>query len=272
MSKNCVLYLVRTSEADLEMLNKSLMLLDQHLLVHTKAEDVILFHDPSFTKEYRDKVYRPMDGRLIFQEITFPKPPPNTPEIFPHPIPEQVAMGNLGFSIGYRNMCWFFSGGMYKQSILDDYTYYLRLDTDSYILSPLNYDIFEMMEAGDYKYGFISEAVQYDHPAVIEGLWSCAKYIEEMVVYFSPECIIKPVCDIPEGRMYYTNFEVGAIDWFKKSAYDYFFANIEADAGIFHKRWGDAPIKYLGVNMFMEDKHKVAVKGFTYQHGAIYNL
>ena len=37
-------------------------------------------------------------------------------------------------------------------------------------------------------------------------------------------------------------------------------------------RWGDAPIKFLGVNLFMPQKHIQPVQGFTYQHGAVYTV
>ncbi len=266
--KNCILYLVRTSENDLQMLNKSLILLDHNLLAYTKAEDVILFHDPDF-EPLKSKVYRPANGRIIFQKITFPVVPPGTPDIFPHPNPDQVAMGNLGFSIGYRHMCWFFSGGLYKEPIMDSFKYYLRLDTDSYILSPVGYDIFEAMKTGGYKYGYIEDAVQQDDPAVIVDLWPTA---DRICTILRDSLIVKPLSEIPEGRMYYTNFELGEIEWFQKSAYNSFFKYIELWCGIYRHRHGDAPIKYIGVNLFLEDKYKLPVRGFIYQHGAVYDL
>lgn len=256
--KNCIVYLVRTSEADLASLNKSLELLDQNLLPATKTEDIILFHERSFGPlNYRSKVYVPKNGKIIFQEIEFKQPPTGTPEIFPHPNPDQIAMGNLGFSIGYRHMCWFFSGGMYEQKIMENYGYYMRLDTDSYILSPLDYDIFKFMEDGKYKYGYIHEGIQKDDPAVIKGLWDFAG---------------GTASGIEEGLIYYTNFEIGEIDFFTKGYYHMFFKRIEADGRIYTARWGDAPIKYLGVNIFMPDEWKTPIKGFVYQHGHVYDL
>jgi len=266
--KNCIIYLVRTSNKDLEMLNKSLSLIDQNLLPYTKTDDIIIFHEQSFN-QYKSQVYSPYNGRIIFQLVAFPLVPPGTPKIFPHPNPDQVAMGNLGFTIGYRDMCWFFSGGIYTEPIMDYYKYYLRLDTDSYILSAVGYDIFEAMEKGDYKYGYIEDAVQQDDPAVIKGLWS---FTERISTIFRQSVIVKPINEIPEGRMYYTNFELGNIEWFKKSAYNSFFKFIENQGGIYTKRWGDAPIKYIGVNLFLEDKYKLPVRGFIYQHGAVYDL
>ena len=53
---------------------------------------------------------------------------------------------------------------------------------------------------------------------------------------------------------------------------DTVFKFIEKQGGIYTKRWGDAPIKYIGVNLFLEDKYKLPVRGFIYQHGAVYDL
>jgi len=47
---------------------------------------------------------------------------------------------------------------------------------------------------------------------------------------------------------------------------------LDNTGGFFTKRWGDAPIKYLGINMLMDKKHIQPVTGITYQHGAIYNV
>ena len=46
-------------------------------------------------------------------------------------------------------MCRFFTGFMYEQEVLKDYEYYLRLDTDSFIHTPINYDIFDWAQKNE---------------------------------------------------------------------------------------------------------------------------
>lgn len=260
MSKNCILYLVRTSEADLQSLNHSLSLLDENILNQTGMIDVILFHEASFTQEYKNNVRSLKNGNTIFQQVDFTVPDiEGIPEIFPHPSQVQRDLGNAGFSIGYRHMCWFFSGGLYEQPIMNDYKYYLRLDTDSEILTPITYDIFNMMERGEYKYGYIEDGIQQDSPDVVIGLWDFVGSLYN-------------IAHIPEGRIFYTNIEIGHVQWFKNGPYKSLFKQIEANGGVYVKRWGDAPIKYIGVNLFMPTQNMVAIKGFTYKHGATYNL
>ena len=51
---NCIIYLVRSSEKDVEEFNKSLSLLEENLLKYTTA-DVLVFVEESF-EEYKSKV------------------------------------------------------------------------------------------------------------------------------------------------------------------------------------------------------------------------
>lgn len=260
---NCILYLVRSSEEDLNDFNKSLSLLETNLIPFTGEVDLVVFCEESF-EEYKSKVETQLN--IKYQLIEFDIPDyskeivDNIPEFFPHPTHGNgpVSWGHPGFSMGYRHMCRFFSGEMYKFDILKQYDYYLRLDTDSFIHTPLNYDIFEWAKNNDCYYGFIAPAVQQDNEKVVEGLWD---YVNDAY----PN-------NIPDRLMFYTNFELGKISWFLTSEYMNFYNYIDKCGGIYTKRWGDAPIKFLGINLFMNQKNIIPVQGFTYQHGAIYTV
>ena len=288
MSKDCVLYLVRTSQDDLDMLNRSLGLVESHVLSSIKERtDVILFHEKSFDETYKNRVRALSNGNIIFQEIEFKVPEyskqeiaDHIPEFYPHPTHakngphgetyfKEHGCFHPGFTMGYRHMCRFFSGWMYDQPILKNYEYYLRLDTDSFVLSMVPYDIFEWMRNNKCEYGFIDQAVQQDNPMVVEGLW---KTIETWVDSNNIQ-VYKPISQIPDGRMFYTNFEVGKVSSFTTgSAYYNFYNFIDSVGGIYTKRWGDAPIKFLGVTLFVSPQTIKAVRGFIYQHGAVYHL
>ena len=72
--------------------------------------------------------------------------------------------------------------------------------------------------------------------------------------------------------MFYTNFELGKVQWFLTSEYMNFYNSLDETGGFYTKRWGDAPVKFLGVNLFKEENFVLPVKGFTYQHGAVYTV
>jgi hypothetical protein len=260
---NCIVYLVRSSEDDLIDFNKSLSLLEKNLIPFTDNVDLVVFCEKSFEK-FKSRVETQLDIKYQLIEFNLPDYPKeildNIPEFFPHPTHGNgpVAWGHPGFSMGYRHMCRFFSGEMYKFDVIKNYDYYLRLDTDSFIHTPLNYDIFEWAKENECYYGFIAPAVQQDNEKVVEGLW-------DFVNQVYPN-------NIPDRLMFYTNFELGKVSWFLTSEYMNFYNYIDKSGGIYSRRWGDAPIKFLGINLFMNKQNIIPVQGFTYQHGAVYTV
>ena len=260
---NCIVYLVRSSEDDLIDFNKSLSLLEKNLIPFIDNVDLVVFCEKSFEK-FKSRVETQLDIKYQLIEFNLPDYPKeildNIPEFFPHPTHGNgpVAWGHPGFSMGYRHMCRLFSGEMYKFDVIKNYDYYLRLDTDSFIHTPLNYDIFEWAKENECYYGFIAPAVQQDNEKVVEGLW-------DFVNQVYPN-------NIPDRLMFYTNFELGKVSWFLTSEYMNFYNYIDKNGGIYSRRWGDAPIKFLGINLFMNKQNIIPVQGFTYQHGAVYTV
>lgn len=253
---NCIVYLVRSSEKDVENFNKSLSLVEENIIPTTKDFDVVVFCEPSF-EELKSKVKTNLN--LIYKTIEFSIPEysgiilDQIPKFFPHPTHGNgpIAWGHPGFSIGYRHMCRFFSGQMYEYDILHKYDYYLRLDTDSYIITRIPYDIFELAKQNEIYYGFIK--IEEDNPKVVEGLW-------ETVNQYIPN-------NIPENLMFYTNFELGKVSWFLTSEYMKFYNYLDKTGGFYTKRWGDAPVKFLGINLLMDKKNISQIGGFIYNHG-----
>ena len=247
---------MRSSEEDVENFNRSLSLVEENVVPTTDDFDVIVFCEPSF-EDLKSKVNTNLN--LIYQTVEFNIPDypqeikDNIPEFFPHPTHGNgpVAWGHPGFPMGYRHMCRFFSGQMYEFDILKQYDYYLRLDTDSYIITKIPYDIFELAKQKEIYYGFIK--IEDDNPKVVEGLW-------ETVNEKYPN-------DLPKGLMFYTNFELGKVSWFLTSEYMNFYNYLDKTGGIYTKRWGDAPIKFLGISLLMDQRNISQIGGFVYNHG-----
>lgn len=168
-----------------------------------------------------------------------------------------------GFDIGYRNMCRFFSFGMYKIPELSDTNYYLRLDCDSYFINFVKDDLFKKMNEGDYYYGYNN--ITTDNPLVSKNLWELSKEYSETV-----KTLKTPIDQIPQYNVYYTNFEIAKFDWFLNSGYKDYFEFLDKKNGIYLHRWGDHCIKYLGVEMFLEDRKKIYFN-LPYKHGNIFN-
>jgi hypothetical protein len=231
------------------MLKTSIDLLIKNFINLDKV-DIIIFHEASLIPAI--ELIKTFHKNIIFQEILFSLPDfYNQFEIvqnYPHPF-----VPGMSFSMGYRHMCRFFSGEIFKNTKIEEYDNYLRLDTDSYI-HKMDFDLFEFVENNKVYYGYIEQAVQYDDPGVTKGLWELAKSIKEN--------------DIEENKMYYTNFEVCNVNWFNSEEYMNFYNEIDKNGGIMTGRWGDAPIRYLGVNMYMNPNNLYGFKNISYQHGS----
>jgi hypothetical protein len=46
---------------------------------------------------------------------------------------------------------------------------------------------------------------------------------------------------------YYTNFEIGYLPFFRSEPYQSYFRHLDSEGGFYYYRWGDAPIRLLGV-------------------------
>ena len=78
-------------------------------------------------------------------------------------IPEK----RCGKGTGYRHMCRSQAKGVYEDAIMESVEYAWRLDDDSLLLRPINYDVFEFMRRRRHVYGY--QNVQDDW--CTEHLW-----------------------------------------------------------------------------------------------------
>jgi len=279
MSKNAIVYLVRSDDSSISELNKSLNSLYSYLTPTIINADLIIFHESDFgilgsRIDFRSDIF----AKIIFYEVNLEIPPETLKkfgnkikEYFPHPThgAGPIAYGHPGFSVGYRSMCRFFSGSIYHQPILKEYEYYLRLDTDSQFENGPNISLFNWARSEKIDYGYIAGAVQIDNSKVVKGLKKhVLKYMFSKFVWRG---VINSLV-IPNGKMFYTNFELGRTDFFKSDAWDDFFTYLDQSGGFYLHRWGDAPIKYVGVkSLSISAKIKPVPPGFEYTHGSTYS-
>jgi mannosyltransferase len=258
---NKIIYLLKNDKKEILMLVKSLQLLSINLLT-TNNYPIFILHDDSnidFNKIILDSGVEFKTILINFNSYEYTKNiNDNILDII------NVTGVDRGFDIGYRNMCRFYSYGMYELDELKQTKYYLRLDCDSYFTDKIEYDIFEFMEKNNLIYGY--NMITTDNPIVSKDLWELSKE------YSTTNKVLKiPIDDIKKYNMFYTNFEIAKFDWFKSSDYKEYFSFIDKENGIYKYRWGDAIIKYLGIEMFLEDNRKYKFD-IPYKHGNIFNF
>lgn len=243
---NAVVYLLNNNQKDIFNFRQSISLLIQNYYQQFNC-DIICFYEPDFPESELQNLSKNLsDINIEFHKIVFSIPDypkailDSIPEYFPHPDFPQA----LGFSIGYRHMCRFFAGAMFSHPVVNKYKYIWRLDTDSFIVDPVNYNVFDKLKDNGAIYGYIN--IQHDHPGVIKDLWENSyeyfKIINKTEI-FEPKNIL-----FHWNRVFYTNFEVFDVEWFTGNEYQNYFNFIDNLAGIYKYRWGDHSIRYIGVN------------------------
>jgi hypothetical protein len=182
----------------------------------------------------------------------------------PEGISEDPALYTLPltqFRMGYRHMCRFYGGQIFNHPALAKYKWYMRLDSDSFIMSKITRDPFEVMRVNGYQYAFM-EREEYDAPWACEGLWdSTKKFIEA-----NKSTVLNSEFEW-NMEVYNTNFEIVDMDFFRDNNYQNYFNHIEETGNIFYKRWGDHCIRWLGIKMFMNPERVWCLRDFCYQHG-----
>lgn len=259
---NRIIYLLKNDKKEIGMLTKSLELLKVNFLPNNNYP-VYIIHD----EEISDDTFRAIktnsgvDFNTILIDFESPDYKDRTIGV-----PDFIMVPGIdrGFGIGYRHMCRFYSYGMYEVPQLQDTNYYLRLDCDSYFIEPINHDIFELMQSKDYVYGY--NKITTDNPVVCQKLWEISKEYSKSIDVFKT-----PIDQIKQYNIYYTNFEVAKFNWFSKSHYKEYFCFLDQQNGIYEFRWGDACIKYLGIEMFLPDEKKCYLD-LPYIHGNIFNI
>lgn len=260
---NRIIYLLKNDKKEIAMLFQSLKLLSLNFLPNNNYP-ITIIHDEEISNEIFEEIkkYSGVDFQTIL--ISFETEEYKSRTIG---VPEFIMVPGVdrGFGIGYRHMCRLYSYGMYEIKEIQDTKYYLRLDCDSYFIEPVNYDIFKVMEDNDIVYGY--NAITTDNPLVSQNLWEVSKE------YSKTHDVLKvPIDEVKQYNVYYTNFEIAKFDWFENSGYKDFFKFLDNENGIYKWRWGDHCIKYLGVEMFLEDNRKHYFNLPSYRHGNIFNL
>lgn len=254
MVKNsCIFYLVNNNPIHLNRLYNSLDCLKENFL-NNYPYPVVFGHE-GLPQDIVDAIKAKAPAKHYFYNVKFKLP--DYPQEILSQIPEKFKGHwdeNAFFSMGYRHMCRFFAGDMYKHEFFSNVKYLLRLDCDSYITDRVGFDFFETMEKNNAVYGTKGARVN-EMDYVLEG------FEDHLKNYFGKNYKHNDI-----HTTYDTHFELVDMQWFKNKPYMDYYESIEKTGNIYIKRWGDAPIKYQGVNRLC-DPTQICHFSFRYKHG-----
>uniref|UniRef100_A0A6U6D8H0 Uncharacterized protein n=1 Tax=Guillardia theta TaxID=55529 RepID=A0A6U6D8H0_GUITH len=208
---------------------------------------IILFHEglnqtqmEAVLKHYDDVRFHRLDKEFLFppEHVNFSKVP-------------KIIGGHA--NVGYRHMCRFYSGAMFNYPLLEPYEWFLRLDSDSFILGRIREDPFKVMRAGRYIYGYMGIGREDEY--LTTGLWNASQeYMRERNIFPEDTALDRYLEEGVWDRSYfYTNFEIGHLPFFRSEKYQSFYASLDRKGGFYYYRWGDAPIRLLGVTMHAKE-------------------
>ncbi|VVT52963.1 uncharacterized protein SAPINGB_P003335 [Magnusiomyces paraingens] len=174
-----------------------------------------------------------------------------------------------GGSESYRHMCRYESGFFWRHPILDQFKYYWRIEPDVTFYCDIPYDVFQFMTDNKYAYGFTTSLHEY--PATIKTLWNTTReFIGKHPEYLAKNNMLEFVSwDFGENYNYchfWSNFEIGDMDFWRSEAYRKYFEYLDNSGGFFYERWGDAPVHSIAAALFLNKSQIHHFDDIGYKH------
>lgn len=174
-----------------------------------------------------------------------------------------------GDSESYRHMCRFESGFFYDHKLMQDYRYYWRVEPATLLHCNVDYDVFTFMRENGKKYGFTISLREFH--TTIASLWHVTKqFVDHFPEYIHHNSLIDFISD-DQGKSYnlchfWSNFEIGDMDFWRGDIYNQFFRFLDSSGGFFYERWGDAPVHSIAASLFIDKSELHLFDDIGYTH------
>ena len=262
-----VVYLVNEGKDFLEArlmrkcgLNDSLTMLENNWLKHNPHTVILMNTRPWLIDEIRlvRRYWNNLDIRFV--DISKYFNVHSEAEIF-------ADRKNPISNTNYKRMCQFFFSCFQNVPMLREYRYLMRLDDDTCILNPVNFDLFHEMDARNVYYAF--QNIFLDPGIAVEGL---RDYVADYTISTGLTIANPPLYRIVNRRQeefylaFATNLEVIDTWRYRQADIAHFLQNITDSNLIFHRRWGDAPLRMVIAQLFWGPSEVMRLCEFDYQH------
>lgn len=220
--------------------------------------DWVFLNDKPFDDEFKKVTSSLVSGKTFYGLI------PTEHWSFPDWIDQQKAQKVredmaerkiiYGDSVSYRHMCRFESGFFFRQPLLMNYDYYWRVEPSVELFCDIHYDPFRLMAEQGKKYSFVLSL--YEYVETIKTLWdSTKKFIKNHPEHLAADNSMGFLSD-DGGETYnhchfWSNFEIGDLNWLRSKPYLDFFESLDHDGGFFYERWGDAPVHSIAASLLL---------------------
>ena len=176
---------------------------------------------------------------------------------------EYYTWSRPAFSVGYRLMMRWFAVLIWHYLDAENYTQCMRLDDDSYILSKIEYNLFDFMRDNKKRYAFRNPVHEPDFD--LDRLTD--NFLTENPTVTSPE--LKDLYKRETGVGFYNNFFMADISFFLTPPASLLLRIIDESKLIFTKRTGDLVIHSTVVRLFLKPEEIHWFRDWTYEHMTI---
>ena len=235
-----IVFLAR--RADVNDLIKTIPLLFEQF---TRAfpHPIVIFHE-DFEAVHKDRVRKASPESMIrFEQISFCLPV-HLAERKAH-VPKFICDIKCR-DVSYRHMIRFFFIKIFQHPAMAHFKYYWRLDTHSEISTKVDFDVFELMQKQNKKYGFAM--LNVDPPKLVKymDVWSANFMKTNKLTIADPKWFEEMVTTRQyAGRSlhFWNNFELVDLQWITSSDVLRYSRHMDTVGGIYSYRWGDAPLR-----------------------------
>eukprot|EP01135_Chromosphaera_perkinsii_P002532 Nk52_evm48s224 gene=Nk52_evmTU48s224 len=195
-----------------------------------------------------------------------------------HSLDESIPYWN---SVSYRQMCRFYSGPVFQIPELEKYDWYWRLDDDVTYLCNVEFDPFVYLERRAMVYGFsivareFLQTVRSLMPTVLEFADEWGKKVQEEVMEKGRKQRVHGEAASSSTTGVKKEDEDGGKEkkgWMKFFTKDYRQNGEFNGWGFFYERWGDAPVRSLGLAILAEKEQVHYFHDIYYAHSIMYRM
>lgn len=283
-------------------LEKSLRLLHEHYN-RVRRHDVLIFHEGDFDEADQASVISSAlasdDEAIASQLVQFRLLPPSLWAAPPHVDASRAAeWHNPKFGLGYRHMCRLFAFLIHPYLLGLGYDYAMRLDDDSYILSPIHYNVFERMRRRRWRYvyrtmQFEARANALAFPEAVASFLAATSTAGReddektlgAATSFVRHC--RPTGRLDacvtgkrnqthphlsqgwDGFSFYNNFYATELRWWGRPEVRRFLSHLDGMGGTHYYRWGDALIHTAAAQLYLKASEVGQVDEWTYEHASV---
>lgn len=236
--------------------------------------DWVFANDQPFHPSFKDIISRLVSGKTHFVQI------PTELWLYPDWIDQlraeetrvKMLEKNIkyGGSESYRFMCRFNSGLFYRLEVMQQFKYYWRVEPDiKYACDLFEVDWFRYMRDNKKKYAFTMAPLELH--TTVTGLWKVVKAFEadhpSLVAADNNMAFLTEDGGLTYNMCHFwSNFEIGDMDFYRLEAYERFFDHIDRSGGFFYSRWGDAPVHSIAVSLLLSKDSLHFLSNTGYYH------